>query len=58
MELAIQVISNDKTVRNKRVRDLKDCYSQSLATQAKKGEQIFSKLHAFGKVFNSWVTIQ
>ena len=51
MELAIQFISNDKTIGNNTVRDLKDCNSQSLATQAKKGEQLFSKLPATWKGF-------
>ena len=34
----MQVISYDQTVRNNTVQDLKDFNSQSLATQAKKGE--------------------
>ena len=37
MELAMQDISNDQTVRNDTVQDLKDLNNQSLATQAKKG---------------------
>ena len=37
MELAIQIISNDKTVRSNTVQDLKDFKSQSLKAQAKKG---------------------
>ena len=32
----MQFISNDETVRSNTVQDLKDCNSQSLATQAKK----------------------
>ena len=36
MELAMQIISNDKTVRNNTVNDLKEFNNQSLATQAKK----------------------
>ena len=39
MELALQIISNDKTVRNDTVQDLKEFNSQSLAIQVKKGEQ-------------------
>ena len=35
----MQPISNDKTVRSETVHDLKDFNSQSLSTQAKKGEQ-------------------
>ena len=33
MELAMQNISNDQTVRNNTVQDLKDFNSQSLSTQ-------------------------
>ena len=36
MELAMQIISNDKTVRNDTIEDLKDSNSQSLSTRAKK----------------------
>ena len=39
MELAMQIISNVKTVISKTVQDLKEFNSQSLSTQAKKGEQ-------------------
>ena len=39
MELAIQYISNDKAVRSNAEQDLKGFNTQSLATQAKKGEQ-------------------
>ena len=39
MELAMQKISTDKTVRNDTIQDLKEFISQSLTTQAKKGEQ-------------------
>ena len=35
MELAIQIIANDKTVRSDTVQDIKEFNSQSLATQAK-----------------------
>ena len=41
MELAIQLISNDKTVRNDTVQDLKEFNQQSLTTQAKKGNNLF-----------------
>ena len=40
MELAIQIISNDKTVRNDTIQDIKNFNSQSLTTQAKQGEQL------------------
>ena len=52
MELAIQNISNDKSVRNDTVQDLKEFNSQSLATQDKKGEQIVSMMPAIKKAFN------
>ena len=39
MELAMQIISNDKTVRNDTIQDLKEFNQQSLTTQAKKGEE-------------------
>ena len=44
MELARQIISNDKTVRNNTVQNRKKFNSQSLATQAKKGEQLVSMM--------------
>ena len=40
MELATQIISNYKTVRSNTVNDLKEFNNQSLAKQAKKGEQL------------------
>ena len=52
MELAMQIISNDKTVRNDTLQDLKEFNSQSLATQAKKGEQLVSMMPAIKKAFN------
>ena len=52
MDLAIQKIANDKTVRSDTVQDPKDFNSQSLATQAKKGEQIVSMMPAIQKAFN------
>ena len=52
MELAIQIISNDKTIRNDTIQDLKDFNSPSLTTQAKKGEQLVSMMPAFIKAFN------
>ena len=42
MDLAIQIIANDKTVRIDTVQVLKQFNNQSLATQAKKGEQLVS----------------
>ena len=43
---------NDKTVRNDTVQDLKEFNSQSLSTQAKKGEQLVSMMPAIKKTFN------
>ena len=52
MELAIQLSSNDKTVRNDTIQDLKEFNQQSLTTQAKKGEQLVSMMPAIKKAFN------
>ena len=52
MELAMQRISNVKTVRNDTVQDSKEFNSQSLSTQAKKGEQLVSMMPAIKKAFN------
>ena len=52
MELAKQIISNDKTVRNDTIQDLKEFNSQSLTNQAKKGEQLVSMMPASKKAFN------
>ena len=52
MELAMQIISKDKTVRNDTIQDLKEFNSQSLKTQAKKGEQLVSMMPAIRKSFN------
>ena len=51
MDLAIQLIANDKTVRSDKVQDLKEFNNQSLATQAKKCEQLVSTLPAIKKYF-------
>ena len=42
MDLARQIISNDKTVRNNTIQVSKEFNQRSLTTQAKKGEQLFS----------------
>ena len=52
MDLAMQIISTDKTVRNDTIEDLKKFNSQSLTTQAKKGEQLVSMMPAIKKTFN------
>ena len=48
----MQLSSNDKTVRNDTIQDLKDFNQQSLTTQAKKGEQSVSMMPAIKKAFN------
>ena len=48
----MQIISNDKTVRSNTVNDLKEFNNQSLATHAKKGEQLVSMMPAIKKVFD------
>ena len=52
MELAMQLSSNDKTVRNDTIQHLKEFNQQSLTTQAKKGEQLVSMMPAIKKAFN------
>ena len=52
MELAIQLISTDQTVRNDTIQDLKDFNQQSLSTQARKGGQLTSMMPAIKKAFN------
>ena len=52
MDLARQILSNDKTVRNDTIQDLKKFNSQSLSTQAKKGKQLVSMMPAIKKAFN------
>ena len=51
MELAIQNISNDKKVRKNTIQELIEYNSQSLTTQAKKGEQLVSMMPAIKKAF-------
>ena len=51
MELAMQIISNDNSVRNGTIQDLKEFNQQSLTTQAKKGEQLVSMMPAIKKAF-------
>ena len=48
----MQLISNDKTVRNDTIEDLKEFNSQSLSTRAKKGKQLVSMMPAIKKAFN------
>ena len=48
----MQFISNDQTVRDDTIQDLKEFTSQSLTTLAKKGEQLVSTMPAIKKAFN------
>ena len=48
----MQISSTDKTVRNKIIEDLKEFNTQSLNTQAKKGEQLVAMMPAIKKAFN------
>ena len=52
MELAMQIISNDNSVRNGTILDLKEFNQQSSTTQAKKGEQLVSMMPAIKKAFS------
>ena len=52
MDLAIQLISTDQTVRNDTIQHLKEFNQQSLSTQTKKGEQLTSMMPAIKKTFN------
>ena len=48
----MQIISIDETLRSNTKQDLKDFNSQSLTTQAKKGEQLVSMMPAIKKALN------
>ena len=48
----MQIISNDQTVRSDTKPNLKEFNSQSLTTQAKKGEQLVSTMPAIEIEFN------
>ena len=48
----MQIISNDQTVRNDTIQDLKEFIQQSLTTQVEKGEQLVSMMPAIKKAFN------
>ena len=52
MDLAVQKVSSDKTVRSETVQDTKDFNVQSLTSQARKREQLVSLMLAIKKVFN------
>ena len=48
----MQLSCNNKIVRNDTIQDLKEFNSQSVATQARKGEQLVSMMPAIKKAFN------
>ena len=48
----MQNISNDKTVRNDTIQDLKEFNQQSLTAQAKKGAQLVNMMPAIKKAFS------
>ena len=48
----MQISSTDETVRNNIIEDLKEFNTQSLNTQAKKGEQLVAMMPAIKKAFN------
>ena len=50
MELAMQIISSDQTVRNDTKGDLKEFNSQSLSTKAKIGEELISMMPVIKKL--------
>ena len=52
MELAMQINSSDKTVRDNTIEVLKEFNSQTLSTRAKKGEQLVAMMPAIKKAFN------
>ena len=52
MELAMQIVSNDKTVRSNTLNDLKEFNNQSLMTQTKKSEQLVSMMPTNEKAFD------
>ena len=52
MDLAIQLISTDQTVRNDTIQGLKEFNQQSLSTRSKRGEELTSMMPAIKKAFN------
>ena len=48
----MQIVSNEKTVRNGTIQDLKEIKSPSLATQTEKGEQLVSMMLSIEKSFD------
>ena len=52
MELVMQIISTDKTLRSDTIEDLKEFNLQTLPTEAKKREHLVSMMLAIKKAFN------
>ena len=52
MELAMQLVSTDQTVRDNTIQDVKDFNQQSPSTQSRKGEQLASMMPTIKKAFN------
>ena len=48
----MEIISNDQTVRNDTIQVLNEFKSQSLSTQAKKGDQLVSMMPSIKKAFS------
>ena len=46
MDLAIQLATNDKFIREETIRDIKDYNFKSLLTQSKRGEKLIATLSA------------
>ena len=52
IQLAMQIISTDKTVRSDTIQGLTEFNNQSLATLAQKGEQLVSMMPVIIKAFD------
>ena len=52
MDIAMHIISNDRTARNDTIQGLKEFNQQSPTTQVKKEEQLVSMMPAFKKAFD------
>ena len=52
MNVAMQLISNDKTVKIITIHDLKDFNSQSFFTDVEKGEQLVATMPSTQKAFD------
>ena len=57
MELAMQLISTDQTVRDNTIQYLKDFNQQSLSTQAKKENSLLACCQLLKKLLICWVML-